>query len=214
MYERIYGKTGGQAITQEVGVHPDIVFTVEAGILDENATAGPKIQVPVRGEEAAIEKVEGFEDDKGADEGGLGSVIVGGKDGRQASRKTILNDTKRKVRVRANTNRLATCNEVGDPEVVGKLPVLQDDVDMVDGCKPERLDSGEQRGVVDKDRDQGDFNRKSSGYFVAGAILSAMGGVDANKLMGVLVVLVNARGVWEDNSRGNVLLVVEVRERR
>jgi hypothetical protein len=131
------------------------LFTMKTGVLDKNASAGPEVQVPVSGEEAAVEEVKGFEDDEGADEGGLGSVVVSGKDGRQASRKTILNDTERKVRVRVNTNCLATRDEVGDPEVVGKLLILWDNADVVDGCEPEWLDSGEHRGMVDEDRDRG-----------------------------------------------------------
>ena len=77
---------------------------------------------------------------------------------------------------------------------------------------PDSLRSPRVRGRYH--RDWGDFNRKPSGYFVAGAIFGATDGVDANELMGVLVVLINARGVWEDNRRGNVLLVVKMRERR
>jgi hypothetical protein len=35
--------------------------------------------------------------------------------------------------------------------------------------------------------------------------------VDAEILMGVFVMLVNARGVWEDDCWGTVLLIVKVR---
>ena len=196
-----------------MGVHPDIVFAMETGVLNKNTTTGPKVQVPICGEEAAVKKVEGFEDAEGADEGGLGSVIVGGKDGRQASRKTILNDTKRKVCIMANTNHLATCEEVGDLEVVGKLMVLGDDADVVDRGEPEWLDSGEQWGMVNEDRDGSDFNGEAGSYFVPRPVLGLTDGVNANELMGVLVVLIDARGVWEDDCRGNILLVVKVRER-
>jgi hypothetical protein len=197
-----------------MGVYPDIVFTMKTGVLDEDTSAGPKVQVPVGGKETAIKEVEGFEYDKGANEGGLGSVVVGGKDGRQASRKTILNDTERKVRVRANTNRLTTGDEVGDAEVVGKLGVLGDDADMVDGGEPEGLDSRKQWGVVDEDRDGGDFYGEAGGDFVPGAIFGAADGIDPNVLVGVSIVLVNARRVWEDNSRRDVLLVVKMWEQR
>ena len=103
---------------------------------------------------------------------------------------------------------------MGDSEVVGTLPVLRDDADVVDGREPERLDSGEQWGVVNEDRDGSDFNKKSGGYFVAGVVLSATDGMDTDKLMGVLVMLVNARGVREDDCRENILLVVKMREQR
>ena len=46
----------GQAIVQEVGVHPDIVLAVKPGVLDENASTGPKIQVPIGGEEVSSRK--------------------------------------------------------------------------------------------------------------------------------------------------------------
>jgi hypothetical protein len=54
VYEGIYRKTGGQAIVQKVGVYPDIVFTMEAGVLDEHTSTGPKVEVPVSGEKAAV----------------------------------------------------------------------------------------------------------------------------------------------------------------
>jgi hypothetical protein len=103
---------------------------------------------------------------------------------------------------------------VGDAEVLGKLTVFGDDTDVVNGREPERLDSGEQRGVVNEEGDRGDFYREAGGDFVPGAILGAAGGVDTNILVGVLVVLINTRGVREDDCRRNVLLVVKVRERR
>jgi hypothetical protein len=103
---------------------------------------------------------------------------------------------------------------VGDPEVFGKLAVLGDDANMVDGGEPEGLDSREQRGVVDEDRDWGDFNRKPGGYFVPGAVLNTANGMDTNILVGVLVVLVNARRVGEDDGGGNIFLIVKMRERR
>jgi hypothetical protein len=175
---------------------------------------GPEVQTSVGGEETAVEEVEGIEDDKSADEGGPGSVVIGGKDGRQASRKTILNDTERKVHIRANTNHLATRDEVGDPEVVGKLLVLQDNADVMDGCEPEGLDSGEQWGVVDEDRDKGDFYGEAGGYFIPRSILSTTEGVDTDILMGVLVMLINARRVQEDDGEGNILLVIKMGERQ
>jgi hypothetical protein len=170
--------------------------------------------VPVSSEETAVEEVEGFEDDEGADESGLGSVVVRGKDGCQTSRKAVLKNTERKVRVRANMYRLATRDKVGDPEVVGKLGVLGDDADMVDGSKPERLDGREQRGVVDEGRDGGDFDGETGGYFVPRSILGTTDGVDADMLVGMLVVLVNARGVREDDGRRDILLVIKMGERR
>jgi hypothetical protein len=103
---------------------------------------------------------------------------------------------------------------VGDPEVVGKLPILGDDADIVDGGEPEGLDSREQWGVIDEDGDWGDFNREPGGYFVPGAILGATEGVDADVLVGVLVVLINARGFREDDCGRDVLLVVKIGERR
>jgi hypothetical protein len=126
-----------------MGVHPDIVFAMKTGVLDEDAAAGPEVQIAVGGEETAVEEVEGFKNDEGADEGGLGCVVVWGKDCRQATRKSILNDTERKVRIRADTNRLTTGDKVRDPEVVGKLPVLGDDTDVMDGGEPEWLDGWE-----------------------------------------------------------------------
>jgi hypothetical protein len=177
-----------------VGVHPDVVFTVESRVLNENASTGTEIQVTVGGEEAAVKEVKGFEDNEGANEGGFGCVVVWGKDGRQATRKSILKDTERKVRVRANTNCLTTGDEVGDPEVFGKLAVLGDDVNMVDGGEPERLDGGEQQGVVDKDCDRGDLDGEAGGYFVPRSILGTTESVDADVLVGVLIVLINARG--------------------
>jgi hypothetical protein len=68
--------------------------------------------------------------------------------------------------------------------------------------------------VVDKDRDGGDFYGEAGGDFVPGTVFSAADGVDTNVLVGVLVVLVNTRRVWEDNSRRDVLLVVKMGERR
>jgi hypothetical protein len=103
---------------------------------------------------------------------------------------------------------------VGDPEVIGELPVLWDDADVVDGREPEWLDSGKQRGVVNEESDRGDFYREAGGDFVPGAILGAADSMDTNVLVGVLVVLVNARGIREDDCRRNILLIVEVRERR
>jgi hypothetical protein len=201
-------------LPRHLGVHPYIVFAVETGVLDKDASTGPKIQVSVGGEEAAVEEVEGLEDDKGTDEGGLGSVVVGGKDGRQASRKTILNDTERKVRVRANANCLATRDKVGDPEVVGELAVLWDNADVMDGGEPEWLGGGKQRGMVDEGRDGGDFNRKPGCYFVPRSVLGTTDDVDADILVGMLVVLVNARGVREDDGRRDILLVIKMGERR
>jgi hypothetical protein len=68
--------------------------------------------------------------------------------------------------------------------------------------------------VVNEEGDRGDFYGEAGGDFVPGAILGAAGGMDTNVLVGVLVVLVNTRGVREDNCRRNVLLIVKVRERR
>ena len=68
--------------------------------------------------------------------------------------------------------------------------------------------------MVDKDRDWGDFNGEPGGYFVPGAIFSAADGMDTNKLVRVLVVLVNARGVWKNDCRRNILLVIKVGKRR
>ena len=68
--------------------------------------------------------------------------------------------------------------------------------------------------MVDKDRDWGDFNGEPGGYFVPGAIFSAADGMDTNKLVRVLVVLVNAGGVREDDCRRNVLLIIKMGERR
>ena len=116
---------------------------MKPGVLNEDTSTGPKIQIAVGGKETTVEEVEGFKNDEGADESGFGGVVVRGKDSRQASRETILNDTERQVRIRANANCLATRDEVGDPEVVGKLTVLGDDADVMDGCEPERLDGGE-----------------------------------------------------------------------
>jgi hypothetical protein len=62
--------------------------------------------------------------------------------------------------------------------------------------------------VIDENRDGSDFNGKSGGYFVPRAVLGTTESVDADVLMGVFVVLVNARRVWEDDSRGDVLLVI------
>jgi hypothetical protein len=103
---------------------------------------------------------------------------------------------------------------VGDPEVVGKLLILGDNADIVDGGKPEGLDGREQRGVIDKDCNRGNFDREPGGYLVLGAILSATEGVDADVLVGVLVVLINARGFWEDDCGRDVLLVVKIREQQ
>jgi hypothetical protein len=126
-----------------VGVHPDIVFAMKTGVLDKDAAAGPEVQVPVGGEETAIEEIKGFEDDEGADEGGLGCVVVWGKDCRQATRKSILKHTERKVRVRVNANCLTTGDKMQDPEVVGKLPILGDNSDIMDGGESEWLDGWE-----------------------------------------------------------------------
>jgi hypothetical protein len=103
---------------------------------------------------------------------------------------------------------------VGDPEVFGKLAVLGDDANMVDGGEPEGLDSREQWRVVDEDRDWGDFNREAGSDFVSGAILDATDGMNTNILVRVLVVLVNARRVREDDGGRNVFLIVQMRERR
>jgi hypothetical protein len=62
--------------------------------------------------------------------------------------------------------------------------------------------------VIDENRDRGDFDGKSGGYFVPRAVLGTTESVDTDVLMGVFVVLVNARRVREDDSRRNVLLVV------
>jgi hypothetical protein len=183
-------------------------------VLDKNTTSGPKVQVTVGGEEAAVKEVEGLENNEGADEGSPGSVVVGAEDRRQASRKAVLNNTERKVRVRPNTNRLATGDEVGDAEVVGKLAVLGDNADVMDGGEPEGLDSGKQGGVIDEDCNGSDFDGEAGGYFVLRSVLGPTDGVDADILMGVLVVLINARGVREDDCRRNVLLIVKMRERR
>ena len=43
VYERIYGETGGQAIIQEVRIHPDVILAVKAGVSEEDAAAGPKV---------------------------------------------------------------------------------------------------------------------------------------------------------------------------
>jgi hypothetical protein len=43
VYEGIYRKMGGQAIVQKVGVYPDVVFTMESGVLDENTSMGTKV---------------------------------------------------------------------------------------------------------------------------------------------------------------------------
>jgi hypothetical protein len=101
-----------------------------------------------------------------------------------------------------------------DPKIVGKLPVLGDDSDIVDGSKSEWLDGWEQGGMVNEDRDGGDFYGEAGGDFVSGAVLGAAKGVDTNILVGVLVVLINTRRVWEDDGRRNVLLVVKMGERR
>jgi hypothetical protein len=183
-------------------------------VLDEDASAGPKVQIAVGGEETAVEEVERFKDDEGADEGGLGCVVVRGKDCCQATCKGILKCTERKIRVRANTNCLTTGDEVRDPEVVGKLPILGDNTDVMDGSKSEWLDRGEQWGMVDEDRDGGDFYGETGGDFVSGAVFGAAKGVDTNVLVGVLVVLINTRRVREDDGRRNVLLVVKMGERR
>jgi hypothetical protein len=102
---------------------------------------------------------------------------------------------------------------VRDPEIFGKLAVLGDDANMVDGGEPKWLDSGEQGRMVDKNRDGGDFDGEAGSDFVSGAILDVMDGMNTNVLVGVLVVLVNAQGVGEDDCGRNVLLVVKVRER-
>jgi hypothetical protein len=196
-----------------VGIHPYVILAMKPGVLNEDASTGPKIQIAVGGEETTVEEIEGLKDDEGADKSGSGGVVVRGKDSRQASRETILNDTERKVRIRANAYRLTTRDEVRDAEVFGKLPILRDNTDVVDGGEPERLNSREQWGMVDKDRDRGDFNRKPGSGFVPGAIFGATEGVDADVLVGVLVVLIDARGVWEDDGGRNVLLVVKVWER-
>jgi hypothetical protein len=62
--------------------------------------------------------------------------------------------------------------------------------------------------MINEGRDRGDFDGKSGGYFVSRAVLGTTEGVDADILMGVLVVLIDARRVWEDDRRRNVLLVV------
>jgi hypothetical protein len=62
--------------------------------------------------------------------------------------------------------------------------------------------------VIDEDRNRGDFDGKSCGYFVPRTVLGTTESVDADVLMGVFVVLVNARRVREDNGRGDVLLVI------
>jgi hypothetical protein len=62
--------------------------------------------------------------------------------------------------------------------------------------------------VVDENRNGGDFDGKPGGYFVPRAVLGTTESVNANVLMGVFVVLVNARRVREDDRRRNVLLVV------
>ena len=97
---------------------------------------------------------------------------------------------------------------MGDLEVLGKAAVFGDNTDVVDGSEPEWLNSREQGGVVDKDRDRGDFDRKSGGYFVPRTVLGTTEGADANELVGVFVVLIDARRVWEDDGRRDVLLVV------
>jgi hypothetical protein len=166
------------------------------------------------GEKTAVQEVDGFEDDEGADESGFGGVVVGVEDGRQVRRKTVLNKTERKVRTRPYANCLATRDEVGDPEVLGKLTVLGDDANMVDGGEPEGLDSGEQWGMVNKGRDRGDLDWETGSYFIPRSKLGTTGGMDAYILVGVFVVLVNARRVREDDGGRNVLLIVEMRERR
>ena len=97
---------------------------------------------------------------------------------------------------------------MGDLEVLGKAAVLGDNTDVVDGGETEWLDRGEQRGVVDEGRDRGDFDGKSGGYFVPRTVLGTTKGVDADELVRVLVVLVNAQRVWEDNGRRDVFLVI------
>jgi hypothetical protein len=62
--------------------------------------------------------------------------------------------------------------------------------------------------VIDEDCDGGDFDGKSGCYFVPRAVLGTTEGVNADVLMGVFVVLVNARRVREDDGRGDVLLVI------
>jgi hypothetical protein len=62
--------------------------------------------------------------------------------------------------------------------------------------------------MINEGRDRGDFDGKSGGYFVPRAVLGTTESVDADILMGVLVVLIDARRVWEDDCRGNVLLVI------
>jgi hypothetical protein len=84
----------------------------------------------------------------------------------------------------------------------------------MDGGESEWLDGWEQWRVVNEDRDGGDFYGEAGGDFVSGAVFGAAKGVDTDVLVGMLVVLVNARGVWKNDCRGNVLLVVEMRERR
>jgi hypothetical protein len=124
VYEGVYGNTGGQTIVQEVRIHSYVILAMKPGVLDEDASAGPKIQIAVGGEETTVEEVEGFKNDEGADEGGLGCVVVRGEDACQAIRKSILKSTERKVLVRANANCPTTGNKMRDPKIVGKLPVL------------------------------------------------------------------------------------------
>jgi hypothetical protein len=135
-------------------------------------------------------------------------VVVGVEDGRQASRKTVLNETKRKVRTRAKANRFATSDEVGDLEVLGKTAVLGDDTNVMNRWELERLDSGKQRGVVDEGGDGGDIDRVTSSYLVPWSVLGLSKSTNPNVLMGVRKVLINARGVRKDDGRRNVLLVV------
>ena len=68
--------------------------------------------------------------------------------------------------------------------------------------------------MVDEDRDGGDFYREAGCDLVSRSVLGATEGVDTDVLMGVFIVLVNARGVREDDCGRNVLLFVKMRERR
>ena len=43
MNEWVYREMGGQTIVQKVWVHLYVVFTVETGVLEENAPTGPKV---------------------------------------------------------------------------------------------------------------------------------------------------------------------------
>ena len=191
----------------------DEVLAMVSGVLQKISITSTEVQIPVGIEDATVEKVDGFKEDEGPNEGSPGGVVVTDEDGGQTLLEAVPNKTKWKVLLRWYANSPAASKKYRHLKIAGKLAVVRGDTKNMKGRDAKGLDAGEQRGMLDEGRYWGNIQEGTISYLIPGANFGVAEGLDGYKLVRVFLTLVITGGLREGDGGRNVLLVVKMGER-